>query len=182
MLIAIGLCIGYLIWGRQTVTIVEKRAPMVWHDDGSLTAQRDPGAKPDLPEPSHPEGGKLIRTIELTVKPTQNKPPAVAENAVTDWSGEVASENTCAPVSVRIDLREYLDGIRASIVAKDGEVLDAVDIPHGALVRPVVRVWAVGVEKRDGETLLAVDRDVGRLRLGMSVGDDTRALRALLTF
>ena len=182
MLIAIGLCIGYLIWGRQTVTIVEKRAPMVWHDDGSLTAQRDPGAKPDLPEPSHPEGGKLIRTIELTVKPTQNKPPEVAENAVTDGSGEVASENTCAPVSVRIDLREYPDGIRASIVANDGEVLDAVDIPHGALVRPVVRVWAVGVEKREGETLLAVERDVGRLRLGMSLGDDTRALRALLTF
>lgn len=182
ILIAIGLCIGYLIWGRQTVTIVEKRAPMVWHDDGSLTAQRDPGAKPDLPEPSHLEGGKLIRTIEVTVKPTQNKPPEVAENAAPDGSGEAASENICAPVSVRIDLREYLDGIRASIIAKDGEVLDAVDIPHGALVRPVVRVWAVGVEKRDGETLLAVDRDVGRLRLGMSVGDDTRALRALLTF
>lgn len=183
-LIAIGLCLGYLLWGRQTVAIVEQRAPMVWHDDESLTAQRDPGAKPDLPAPSSPPKGKLVRTLELTVKPNlvENKPPAPAENAVTDGSGEVQPENTCAPVAVRIDWHEYPDGIRASIVAQGGELLDAVDIPYGPLIRPVARVWAVGVEKREGETLLAVERDFGRLRVGASVNDDTRAVRALLTF
>lgn len=183
-LITIGLCIGYLIWGRQTVAIVEQRAPMVWHDDGSLTAQIDPGAKPDLPAPSSPPKGKLVRTLELTVKPhrIENKPQIPPENVVTDGSGDVQIENNCSPVAVRIDWHEYPDGIRASIVAQGGELLDAVDIPYGPLIRPVARVWAVGVEKREGETLLAVERDFGRLRVGLSANDDTQAVRALLTF
>lgn len=157
-LIAVGYCVAYLIHGRQVETIVERAAAPVWHDDGSVTAIRAPKAKPDLPAPSKPAGGRPVRTLEATIKP-----------ATPD----------CPPVAVRVDLDEYDDGLRASFVADGGEVVDAVDIPRAPYIRPIARPWAVGIEytPETDRYGLAMDRDVGNIRLGASVDEDSARVR-----
>jgi hypothetical protein len=157
---------GYLIWGRQVVEIEEKPAPPVWHDDWSLTAIRDPKANPDLPAPSVPEGGRLVRTIELTVRPINvHKSPINGQISKTQdtSSGEIAPAD-CPPVSVRLDMTQHDDGLRVSMRAEGGEILDAVDIPQTSIYIPrntkhVVSIGKVGdtYSARYGRTFGALD-------------------------
>jgi len=155
-LILVGVCLGYLAWGRQTVTIEEKAAAPVWHDDGSLTAIRDPRAKPDLPAPSAPKGGRLVRTFEVTVKPEPRQPVDSQDNQPAD----------CAPVTVRLDLHAYDDGLRVSAIAKGGEILDAVDIPRSEiyLARPTRHV--IALERTGDETEVRYGRSLGAFDIG----------------
>lgn len=160
-LILVGVCLGYLAWGRQTVAIEEKAAAPVWHDDGSLTAIRDPKAKPDLPAPSAPKGGRLVRTVEVTVKPEPtHKPP------ITDHNQPITDAPDCAPVTVRLDLHAYDDGLRVSAIAKGGEILDAVDIPRSEiyLARPTRHV--IALERTGDETEVRYGRSLGAFDIG----------------
>lgn len=145
--VVMGVCIGYLAWGRQVVAIEEKPAAPIIHDDGSVTAIRAPNAKPELPAPSVPEGGRVIRTVEVTVLPDPT--PA----------GE-----PCKPVSVRLDMTAHDDGLRVSMRSPDGEILDAVDIPQTSIYIPrntkhVVSIGKVGdtYSARYGRTFGALD-------------------------
>lgn len=158
-LILVGVCLGYLAWGRQTVTIEEKAAAPVWHDDGSLTAIRAPRAKPDLPAPSSPKGGRLVRTVEVTVKPV---PIDRDPDAPIDADRSI----DCAPVTVRLDLHTYDDGLRVSAIAKGGEILDAVDIPRSEiyLARPTRHV--IALERTGDETEVRYGRSLGAFDIG----------------
>lgn len=160
-LILVGVCLGYLAWGRQTVTIEEKAAAPVWHDDGSLTAIRDPKAKPDLPAPSAPKGGRLVRTVEVTVQPERQDSQANASGEKPD-----GSPDDCAPVTVRLDLHAYDDGLRVSAIARGGEVLDAVDIPRSEiyLARPTRHV--IALERTGDETEVRYGRSLGAFDIG----------------
>jgi len=165
VLVAVGICIGYLIWGRQHQAIDEKPAPMVWHDDGSLTAIRAPSAKPSLPEPSVPEGGKVIRTIELTVKPT--KKAEIGKTQDTN-PGEIVPAD-CAPVSVRVDMTAHDDGLRVSMRADGGEILDAVDIPRDTIYLPRETRHVAGIDRIGDTTTVRYGMTFGALDVGPAV-------------
>jgi len=161
--IAIGVGIGYLIWGRQVTTIDETYAPPVAHDDGSVTAARVPGEKPRVAEPTKPDG-RTTRIAEVEVKPD---PVYVPERRV----GLVlcpAEKVECPPVRVRLDTTVLEDGSsRVSVQAEGGEIVDAVDIPVGPTIVIGKHPWALGYERTpEGENGIALERDVGRLRLG----------------
>jgi hypothetical protein len=160
----LGLALGYAIWGRQTEVIIEAPAPSVTWQDGSVTAARVVNEKPKLPAPSKPKGGKPIRTVEVTVQPVA-KPDAPP----------------CEPVNLRIDLDQYKDGIRASVIAENGSVVDAADYPVSPLIRPVERPWSAGVEKDGDNYRPVIQHDIGRLIVGATVGDGLR-LRVLYRF
>lgn len=196
-LIAVGVCIGYLVWGRQVIAVEERAAAPVWHDDGTLTAGRYPGAEADLPETSAPPGGKLIRTVEVTVRA---KPAIINakikgdKSSVTVHNGaykdstpslnQPISAAECPPVTVRLDMREYRDGpdlgLRVSVVS-DGEVLDAVDIPRDTIYMPRNTRNVIGADRIGDTTTVRYQRSVGRLDIGPAVTllDDNRAALGL---
>lgn len=163
----LGLALGYAIWGRQTEVIIETPAPSVTWQDGSVTAARVTNKNPTLPAPSKPKGGKPVRTVEVTVQPVASKTPA---NGIP-----------CEKVNLRIDLDQYADGIRASVIAENGSVVDAVDYPVSPMIRPVLRPWSAGLEKDGDNYRPVIQRDIGRLVVGATVGDGLR-LRVLYRF
>lgn len=159
---ALVTCACYLVWGRQAIEVVEAPAAAVWHDDGGMTAGRDPVAKPDLPETSAPPGGVLIRTVEVTVKPTPVIVPSDNPAQAGDYS--------CPEVKVRLDLREYREGpdlgLRVSIRAEGGEVLDAVDIPRDTIYMPRHTENVVGLSRIGDTTTVTYQRSFGALDVG----------------
>jgi len=171
----LGLALGYAIWGTTDRVIIETPAPSVTWQDGSVTAARVVDTKPKLPAPSKPKGGKTIRTVEVTVQPVVKEPLTPAFPVP-----EQGTKNTqdCLPVNLRIDLDQYKDGIRASVIAENGSVVDAADYPISPLIQPIRFKWAIGI---DGHAL-AIDRDLGRARVGVSIGDGEVRYRALVRF
>ena len=138
-LIGLGVCIGYLIWGQQDGVTVEPYAPPISMADGSLVLSREPDGKPTLPEPTHPKGTKVGRTIEATVSggaPVRKTPEIEHDggNVLSDSAVKECLTTTdfvCPPVTVRIDELTYPDKSRRfQIVTDKGEVLDGVDIPR----------------------------------------------------
>lgn len=148
-----GVCIGYMAWGRQVVPIVETKAVPEWHDDGSLTAMRDPAAKPVTPAPTVPKGVRVVRTVEVTVKPDPMPTPATE----------------CPPVTVRMDMTAHDDGLRVSMVAQGGEILDAIDIPRDTIYMPRETKHVVGLERINGASVLRYGMSFGALDVGPSV-------------
>lgn len=167
---ALVTCACYLVWGRQTIEVVEAAAAPVWHDDGSMTAWRYPDAKADLPETSAPPGGVLIRTVEVTVKPL----PVVKDSltAPDSGTGNTAPKESaeCQPVKIRLDLREYREGpdlgVRVSIRAEGGEILDSVDIPRDTIYMPRHTENVVGLSRIGDTTTLTYQRSFGALDIG----------------
>jgi len=185
-LILVGVFLGWLAWGNQVVAIQEKAAAPVWHDDGSLTAIRDPSAKPDLPAPTAPRGGTLIRTVEVTVraKPpiTTHKQPITAHkepnkdgtpSLINGDSKETitAEPFVCPAVTARLDFRKYDDGIRVS-VQSDGEVLDAVDIPRSTIFVHDVKQNVVGFDVSGDRKTLRYGRALGAVDVGLQVSEE----------
>ena len=182
-LILVGVFLGWLAWGNQVVAIQEKPAAPVWHDDGSLTAIRDPSAKPDLPAPTAPAGGVLIRTVEVTVRA---KPERVNETPKNEHDGIVPRHNTaqagdylpeagdysCPPVTVRLDMHQYEDGVRVS-VQSDGEVLDAVDIPRSVIFTHDVKRQVVGVDVSGDRQTVRYGRAIGSVDVGLQLSEES---------
>lgn len=177
-LILVGVFLGWLAWGNQVVAIQEKPAAPVWHDDGSLTAIRDPSAKPDLPAPTAPAGGVLIRTVEVTVRAK----PVVNDNAGT-LTNEPANESQsndsqmpvkydCPAVTVRLDLHQYDDGVRVS-VQSDGEVLDAVDIPRSVIFTHDVKRNVVGADLSGDRKTIRYGRALGAVDVGLQLSEES---------
>lgn len=180
--IAIGLAAGFLIWGRQTVTIDEAFAPPIVHDDGSVTAPRVPGEKPRVAPPETPKG-RTTRIAEVEVKPDHVLLPERTVGDVTCPPERVE----CPTIRVRLDTTELADGShRVSVQADGGEILDAVDIPVGPTIVIGRKPWALGYERMPGGSNgIAVERDIGNLRLGgtMTVQDQPHiGLRVLWKF
>lgn len=180
--IAIGIGIGYLIWGRQVVTVEETFQPPIVHDDGSVTAARVPGEKPRVAAPTKPKG-KTTRVVEVEVKPDPVDLPERRVGGVLCPAERVE----CPPVRVRLDTTELGDGShRVSVQADGGEIIDAVDIPVGPTFVVKDRKWALGYERTpEGRNGVAIERDIGALRVGgtMTVQDSPSfGFRVLMKF
>ena len=179
--VMVGVCIGYLLWGRQDEAVTEGHATPIQMDDGSLVASREPDAKPSVPEPKHPEGMTPVTTVEGTVaggKPVQK--PVQPGDTICKTSDDF----TCPTVTVRIDLlRDPQGTYRAQITSSTGEVLDGVDIPREPIMRPIRRNWTVGLERdSDGRSGAFVAREFGRLSVGVSANQDTATARVGVKF
>jgi len=139
---------GWMVGGMIDEPAPERYAPAVIHKDGSVTIERKPDAKPKLPSPTVPKGGRLVRTVEVTVKPVQPE---------------------CDPVSVRLDMTSHDDGLRVSAVAAGGQILDAVDIPQDTIYRPRDTKHVVALERIGNATVIRYGRSLGSFDLGPSV-------------
>lgn len=173
MLVAIGVCIGYWIWGSEVTTVREDYAPAIDMPDGSKVLSREPDGKVETPAPKRPSGHKVIRTVEVTVqggKPKPVEPRRIADTFQPQGCVQL-DDLTCPAVTVRVDLLRAPDGtLRAQASSADGMVLDGVDIPREPTLLQVRRPWAVGYEQDTaGRRGAFAQRDVGRLVLGVSV-------------
>lgn len=155
----------------QPKAIVEKPAAPVWHDDGSLTAIRDPNAKPDLPAPSAPAGGVLIRTVEVTVRAKPEIVPSDNPAQAGDYLPE-AGDYSCPPVTARLDLHQYEDGVRVS-VQSDGEVLDAVDIPRSTIYVHDVKRNVIGLDVSGDRKTIRYGRAIGSVDVGVQLSEES---------
>lgn len=155
----------------QPKAIVEKPATPVWHDDGSLTAIRAPNATPDLPAPSAPAGGVLIRTVEVTVRAKPEIVPSDNPAQAGDYSPK-AGDYSCTPVTVRLDLHQYDDGVRVS-VQSDGEVLDAVDIPRSVIFTHDVKRNVIGADLSGDRKTIRYGRAIGSVDVGVQLSEES---------
>ena len=178
-LVGLGVAIGYLIWGRQVDYVVEDYKPQQNMADGSVVLSREPDGKVSVPEPVHPKGHKVIRTIEATVaggEPVRVNPPSDSQIASGEPITEClsAQDFTCPPSVVRVDLLRAKDGTyRAQVSSSTGEVLDGVDIPREPATVTKRLPWAIGVQRDlNGVNGLYITRDIGRLEVGGSVTQD----------
>ena len=177
-LILVGVFLGWLAWGNQVVAIQEKPAAPVWHDDGSLTAIRDPSAKPDLPAPTAPAGGVLIRSVEVTVraKPVVNDNAGTLTNEPANKSqsndSQMPVKYDCPAVTIRLDLHQYDDGVRVS-VQSDGEVLDAVDIPRSTIFVHDVKRQVVGFDLSGDRKTIRYGRALGAVDVGLQLSEES---------
>lgn len=167
LILAAGFVLGaWLTWWQfRPLTVIESAAPAVRQVDGSLVAERSPGAIPVIA--AVPAGTKPVRTAEIRVKA---KPAA--------GSGAGCS---CDPVTVNTTLVRERDGAQRLVVSSpDGEVVGAVDSPLEPLQIQRPAPWAAGATYGTGERAgMFLDRDVGPFRVGAEVdqtgGDDWQA-------
>jgi len=154
--------------------IDEKPAAMVWHDDGSLTPIRAKNGGLKLPPASAPKGGTPTRTIEFTVKPDPIPADKVAEH--TNAAGDVE----CAPITVRADTHEYTDGpdkgLRTSLRADGGDLLDGVEVPHTTVLVHDVKRNIVGIDIAGDRKTLKYGRALGPVDLGIQVSEESGRL------
>lgn len=175
-LVCLLLLAGWIGWALarhhyEPVSIAEKPAAPVWHDDGSLTAIRAPNATPDLPAPSAPAGGVLIRTVEVTVMAKPEIVPSDNPAQAGDYSPE-AGDYSCPPVTVRLDMHQYDDGVRVS-VQSDGEVLDAVDIPRSVIFVHDVKQNVVGFDVSGDRKTIRYGRAIGSVDVGVQLSEES---------
>lgn len=138
-------------------------APEQKQDDGSTVVRRAPDPHPAPPPHVIPKGFHEESREQLTVAPS----PAAAASG-------------CPPV--RIALSVVSDDHQHRVVASspDGQIVDAVDIPIVApLVMPPPLKWAAGLSySTQRETGVWLERDIGRLRLGVEVAKGAGSPRA----
>lgn len=167
LIMAAGFVLGAMLtwWQFRPVTVIEVATPAVRQTDGSLVAERAPGAIPVAA--TVPAGTKPMRTAQIRVKA---KPAA--------GSGAGCS---CDQVTVNTMLvRESGGGQRLVVSSPDGEVVRAVDSPLEPLQIQRPALWAIGGTYGTGSRAGAfVDRDVGPFRLGAEIdqaaGEDWQA-------
>lgn len=153
-LISIGLALLALLgvlawayWPSKPIPEVITAAPEVRQVDGSVVAERAPDAKPPPPRHVLPKGAVEERREQIIVQP--------------DKAG---------PVEVDLSLIRDGDGRRVVASSPDGKVIRAIDIPIEALNMPKLKPWAAGLSYSNQKTVgLWVERDLGRLRVGIEV-------------
>lgn len=184
-----GMAVDRYHRGAQPVYKPEERtAP------GDVVLETKPGAKPKIPAPTKPKGGKTTGTVEIEVDggtPVRvdrgSVPVAVvpaAGNSVLDAKPEclTAADFTCPPIRVRLDL-----GIRdgqqyVAVRTEDGQEVNGVFIPRTGL--PVVPRYTATAIIGDGQYTATVARNLGRLSLGagLSVNDGYAAPVAVVSY
>lgn len=165
-LLVLGVLLGRWLFAVQTVPIIEKPAPAIVQSDGSQVlarAARDDSAKPAQ---QLPKGATLERKVQVTAK------PKAAPLHTTD--GKLES----APVTVDLSLVKMADDTRRVVASSpDGEILGGLDIPVATFSVPETKKWAAGLYVNPvypQERGLFIDRDIGRLRIGTELGQNSR--------
>jgi hypothetical protein len=154
---ALGAWAGYKLTPHAVHEDVTA-APAVRQDDGSMIAARAPDAHPPAPRHIIPKGYTEERREAIVVTPA----PAAS--------------------SVEVDLSLVRNGTERRVIASspDGQVVSAIDIPiEPALIPPASKPWAAGLAYgTDHSVGVWIERDVGRLRLGVEVAKGAGAPRA----
>lgn len=151
----VGLVVAAVVvaaWPARKVT--ETYAPEVRRQDGSVILERQPAAKPAVVH-KPPAGGKRERVVHVDIKPTAPD---------------------CPLCSVDLTLVKQRDGSRRVIASSTtGEVVTGIDIPLLA-AEPDLK-WAAGLSYGQGVGGW-LDRDIGRLRIGIEVNDADAGVEA----
>lgn len=169
---------------------------------GDVVLETNPEAKPKLPAPTKPKGGKTTGTVEIEVNggipvrvdpvqkpdksgaaiPSGNKSHVVNSGASSSAECLTAADFTCPPVKVRLDL-----GIRdgqqyVAVRTEDGQEVNGVFIPSAGL--PVVPRYTATAIIGDGKYTATVARNLGRFSIGagLSVNDGQAAPVAVVSF
>lgn len=188
--LAIGAFLGGLAMDRWHRGALPVYAPEQRTAPGDVVLETKPGAKPKLPAPTKPKGGKTTGTVEIEVSggiPVRVDPPnesPIDAGLIPSGKEEclAAEDFACPPVKVRLDL-----GIRdgqqyVAVRTEDGQEVNGVFIPRTGL--PVVRRYTATAIVGDGQYTATVARNLGRLSLGagLSVNDGYAAPVAVVSF
>ena len=151
----VGLVVAAIIiavWPNRK--ILETYAPEVRRSDGSVILERQPAAKPAVVH-KLPAGGKRERVVHVDIKPTAPD---------------------CPLCSVDLTLFKLRDGSRRVVASSTtGEVVTGIDIPLMPS-EPDLK-WAAGLSYGQGVGGW-LDRDIGRLRIGIEVNDTDAGVEA----
>lgn len=158
VLLGSGVGAGYFLFKAPT-TKPETYAPAIRQGDNSLVLERkhDADAKPSA---ELPKGSKLERKVSVSVKPT-DKPVLKQDGSVE-----------CPPANVDLSLVRNADNSHRVVASStNGVVLNGVDIPVEPIPMADTKRWALGAyADTDRERGLFVERDFGRLRTGVDIG------------
>lgn len=155
-LVALALGVGTGWYFTRPVPVIETARPAETQADGSVIIERTATQPKARPKQAVPKGAKVERIEYVTVQPT-----ATAE-----------AGKPCPPVTVDMTLIREDDGSKRVIASSpDGQIVAGLDIPVETLPTPEARPWAVGVSvdpvRQSGGVW--VERDIGRVRLGVEI-------------
>lgn len=172
---AIGAVLAMLVaslLSRPDPLIPEPPAPAIELPSGGLVAERlpPPAVLPEVAkEAAAATGGKPVRVGQAVVEPARSTMGAVEPDPDTG-----APLCVCRPAPITVDwsLIQTRDGHRVAFATDDGVILSATDRPL-VLTRREPK-WAAGVTfSMDADQRRSVgafvDRDVGRMRLGLEI-------------
>lgn len=176
---ALGFLLAWWIW--RDVPAPESYAPAATLPSGAVVAERVPDAPlpPVAREAARELGGTVARAGTVVVQPgpstsgtTQNQGLRGGEPQYSGSSAGPVDQSApclCKPVKLDWSLTSLRDGSsRMSWYTDDGEITEAVDIPVAPVRMRRDRPWAAGVKVSTlKEYGVWVDRDVGRLRVGI---------------
>lgn len=178
---AVGAALVFMLL-RPVAPVPEPPAPAIDLPSGGIVAEVAPGAPlPDVAKESAKVlDGQTARAGHVVVQPTGKE------------SLTVDGICLCRPDPIRIDwsLTSTDSGQRMAFYTDDGTITDAVDIPVSGLSVRRERPWAAGVSvsmdmSQRRAAGLWVDRDIGRMRLGLEISQrdgGTASLRAGIRF
>lgn len=143
--------------------VVETPAAAEKQSDGSIVLERTATQPTAAPKMELPKGGKLERTVSVTVQPEAHfKMPTPGQAAIEQ----------CPPVSVDLALVRMPDQSRRVVASsKDGDVIAGLDVPVDTPALDEPKPWAAGlsydpIKETPG---VWVERDLWRVRLGLEV-------------
>lgn len=154
-------------WGDIAREIEEGPAPAVIQSDASLVLARAPeSAVPAASRPiasATPRGAKVERRARIVVRPK-----TLGSDVRTD-----------------IAVVRNTDGTRRIVASSpDGNVVGGIDIPMERFKMPPDRRWAAGLslDTERNRPGIWVERDIGRVRLGVELMRSEVRLKAGITF
>lgn len=160
LLVLVAAVLTWALWPAKPVHEDVTPAPQVIQADHSVIAARAPDAHPPAPRHIIPKGYTEERREAIVVTPA----PTAS--------------------SVEVDLSLVRNGTERRVIASspDGQVVSAIDIPiEPALIPPAPKPWAAGLAYgTDRAVGVWLERDVGRMRLGVEVAKGAGHPRAEL--
>ena len=172
-LIVLTFCLGGIFGGLlthvlnygTTVAATDAPAPEERLADGTVLGKRDAAAPVTQPAPTLPKGSTRSRTAEVVVRV---KPKTVEQ------PGQTCPQVTCPDVALRLDTATSEDGSSrlAGLISEEGEIVSLNDHPVAPAVMSRSLPWAAGVTHIPALDATGgfLERDIGRLRVGGSVG------------
>lgn len=162
---SVGCAVAGYVYGVRDQSAEPAYREAVSTAPNDVALEVTPGAKPKLPAPSRPHGGKVVSTTEVTVsggKPVMRDDPAVKECLTT-------ADFECPAVSLRMDMINVDGNDYMAVYGDDGVEVTGRFIPYrkASAVRKQ-RIVATYSEDLKQVTYL---RDYGRLSVGPTVMD-----------
>jgi hypothetical protein len=174
---ALGYYAGYMTRDSMEVPEDVSPAPAERLPGGGLKLERVLQEAPEareLPAAPVPPGATVDRRVRIVAQPSVNR--SVESVDGTPRAGEGVDD--CPPVTVDLALIRDGEGRRVLAWSPDGRILGGLDVPIVAGLVPASQPWAAGVsyDPFDGTPGAWVERDLGRIRIGVDVYQERNAL------